>query len=145
MQPENELGEIRNPWSFLAIYPPVNVFTHGTKSTRNTTKNIKICKILHFPFTEAQPTFRADERQMQLVPAPTKKRKITSHLLHGAPGTGLPLPGVWCVGCPSWVRSIGPVRRCVGEYGRTGVEKLVLSKNRNKKDYGRARGISRFW
>ena len=71
----------------------------------------------------------ADEGQMQLVPAPKEKRKITPHLLHGAPGTGLPLPGVWCVGCPSWVRSIGPVRRCVGVYGRAGVEKSTKIRN----------------
>jgi hypothetical protein len=73
--------------------------------------------------------FLYDEGQMQLVPAPKEKRKITPHLLHGAPGTGLPLPGVWCVGCPSWVRSIGPVRRCVGECGRAGVEKSTKIRN----------------
>ena len=67
--------------------------------------------------------FLYDERKVQTRRPLTKKLQLNTHLLHGAPGTGLPLPGVLCVGCPSWVRSIGLVRRCVGEYGGAGVEK----------------------
>ena len=52
-----------------------------------------------------------------------KNRKVIPYLLHGARETGLPRPGVLCVGCLSWVRSIMQVRRCVGENDRTGSEK----------------------
>ena len=62
---------------------------------------------------------RQNERSIELY----KKRKINRNLLHGARETGLPRPGVLCVGYLSWVRSIMQVRRCVGENDRTGSEK----------------------
>jgi len=52
-----------------------------------------------------------------------KNQQLIQNILHGARETGLPRPGVLCVGCLSWVRSIMQVRRCVGDNDRTGSEK----------------------
>ena len=61
---------------------------------------------------------------MQTRPNPTKIWKKIQDLRECAPETCLPRAGVVRVGCPLWVRSVGPVRRCVGENDGTRVEKI---------------------
>ncbi len=65
-----------------------------------------------------------DGSQNETRPNPPKIQQLIQYLLHGAPLAGLSRAGVLCVACPLWVRSIGRVRRCVGENDGSRVEKM---------------------